>query len=82
MLRQQVCYQERLKKYDPETKVWSTVGGNPLPLGFNLSTSSSIAVAIAPDGTPFVAYRDQGDQTIPKLYIWIMKQSNGQIPLN
>ncbi len=60
-------YQERLKKYDPETKVWSTVGGNPLPLGFNLSTSSSIAVAIAPDGTPFVAYRDQGDQDYPKV---------------
>lgn len=56
-----------MKKYDPETKVWSTVGGNPLPLGFNLSTSSSIAVAIAPDGTPFVAYRDQGDQDYPKV---------------
>lgn len=60
-------YQGRLKKYDPSTSQWSTVGGNPLPLGFNLSSSTSIAIAVAPDGTPFVTYRDEGDQDYPKV---------------
>ena len=60
-------YNLRLKKYDPVTKQWSTVGGNPLPLDFKTSTSTSVAISIAPDGTPFVAYRDEQDQDYPKV---------------
>lgn len=58
-------YQLRLRKYDSQTQAWSTVGGNPF--GITLSTHSSAVVAVAPDGTPFVAYKDEADQDYPKV---------------
>lgn len=61
-------YIPRLKKYDPESKQWSTVGGNSLNfVTNNMSRSFSASVAIAPDGTPFIAYRDDIDQSTPKV---------------
>ena len=62
-------YQVRLKKYDAAAKSWSTVSGNTLPLGLEGGFEShiSLSVAIAPDGTPFVAFNNFKDQK--KLYV-------------
>lgn len=75
-------YNLRLKKYDPVTKQWSTVGGNPLPLDFKTSTSTSVAISIAPDGTPLLPTEMNKIKIIQRLFIWIMKLSNGQILIN
>lgn len=58
-------YRLRLKKYDPAKDEWSTVGGEQLNVSMDTHTSS--AVAIAPDGTPFVVYRDKEAQNYPKV---------------
>ena len=58
-------YNVRLETYvDGE---WTTVGGNVLPLGFAVSNHTNVQVAIAPDGTPFVAYVDESDNKYPKV---------------
>lgn len=50
-------YDMRVQKYDPETQQWSLVGGNTLGLG-KLESHIGCVIAIAPNGTPFVAYND------------------------
>lgn len=58
-------YGVRLERYNASANTWTVVGGNILPLGFNLSTHTSVAVAVAPDGTPYVAYRNEKDNNYP-----------------
>ncbi len=58
-------YRLRLRKYDPVKKEWSTVGGGQLNVP--MDKSISYAVAVAPDGTPFVVYSDIKDQDYPKV---------------
>lgn len=58
-------YRLRLRKYDPAKKEWSTVGGEHLNVP--MDSHISYAVAVAPDGTPFVVYRDIKDQNYPKV---------------
>lgn len=58
-------YGVRLERYNAASKDWTVVGGNILPFKFYLSTHSSVAVAVAPDGTPYVAYRDEADNDYP-----------------
>lgn len=58
-------YGVRLERYDAASKDWTVVGGNILPLNFPLTTHSSVAVAVAPDGTPYVAYRNEKDNNYP-----------------
>jgi len=71
-------YQVRLKKYDAAAKSWSTVTGNTLPIGHEGGFESHISldVAIAPDGTPFVAYNNFNDQK--KLYVMYLDPSTNQ----
>ena len=71
-------YQVRLKKYNAETKTWSTVAGNTLPIGHDGGFESHISldVAIAPDGTPYVAYNNFKDQK--KLYVMYLDPSTNQ----
>ena len=71
-------YQVRLKKYDAASKTWSTVAGNTLPIGHEAGFESHISlnVAIAPDGTPFVAYNNFKDQK--KLYVMYLDPSTNQ----
>jgi len=71
-------YQVRLKKYNAETKTWSTVAGNTLPIGHDGGFEShlSLDVAIAPDGTPYVAYNNFKDQK--KLYVMYLDPSTNQ----
>ena len=58
-------YGVRLERYNASTNTWTVVGGNILPLGFALSTHTSVAVAVAPDGTPYVAYKNEADNNYP-----------------
>lgn len=58
-------FRVRLERYNAASNDWTVVGGNILPLNFKLSTHSSVAVAVAPDGTPYVAYRDEADNDYP-----------------
>jgi len=71
-------YQVRLKKYNAETKTWSVVAGNTLPIGHDGGFEShlSLDVAIAPDGTPYVAYNNFKDQK--KLYVMYLDPSTNQ----
>jgi len=71
-------YQVRLKKYNAETKTWSTVAGNTLPIGHDGGFEShlSLDVAIAPNGTPYVAYNNFKDQK--KLYVMYLDPSTNQ----
>ena len=55
----------RLERY--VDGAWRTVGGNVLPLGCAVSNHTDVQVAIAPDGTPFVAYVDESDNKYPKV---------------
>nr|WP_320059080.1 hypothetical protein [uncultured Bacteroides sp.] len=52
-------YRPRLRKYNAADKTWSTVGGEPINMIINSHTSTGLA--IAPDGTPFVVYRNEQD---------------------
>lgn len=58
-------YGVRLERYNASTSTFTVVGGNILPLGFALTSHTSVSVAIAPDGTPFVAFNNANDQTYP-----------------
>lgn len=71
-------YQVRLKKYDATTQTWSTVAGNTLPIGHDAGFESHISlnVAVAPDGTLFVAYNNFKDQK--KLYVMYLDSATGQ----
>lgn len=71
-------YQVRLKKYDAAAKTWNTVTGNTLPIGHNGGFESHISldIAIAPDGTPFVAYNNFNDQK--KLYVMYLDPATAQ----
>ena len=71
-------YQVRLKKYDAAAKAWNTVAGNTLPIGHDSGFESHISldVAIAPDGTPFVAYNNYSDQK--KLYVMYLDPNTNQ----
>ena len=71
-------YQVRLKKYDATANTWQTVGGNTLPIGHDGGFESHISldVAIAPDGTPFVAYNNFKDQK--KLYVMYLDPETRQ----
>lgn len=71
-------YQVRLKKYNPNTKEWETVGGNSLPLGMESGLESHVIVdvAIDPEGTPFVAYNNYKDQK--KLYVMYLDPNTNQ----
>ena len=61
-------YLPRLKAYDPSSKQWSTVGGNSLDfMTKSVSRSFSASVAVAPDGTIFIAYADENEQYAPKV---------------
>lgn len=64
-------YQVRLKRYNADSKTWSVVSGNTLPLGFDNGIEShiNVDVAIAPDGTPFVACKNTVDLSNPKLIV-------------
>lgn len=53
-------YYIKLRKYDQATKTWSTVSGNPTPIDAH-DTHIYVDVAIAPNGTPFLAYNDLTD---------------------
>ena len=55
-------YLIRLKKYDVQTGAWSTVGGNPTIIDGHDSHVQACA-AIAPNGTPFICYRDIPDHS-------------------
>lgn len=48
-------YRIRVEKYEPAKGEWTTVGGNPID--YVIDKYNSARLAIAPDGTPFVAYR-------------------------
>lgn len=74
------AYQVRLKKYDAAAKTWITVTGNTLPLGYEsgLESHVEVAVAIATDGTPFVAYRNTVDLNNPKLYVMYLDPATNQ----
>lgn len=50
-------YDMRVQKYDPETKAWTLVGGNTLGFG-KLESHLAATIAVAPNGTPFVAWND------------------------
>lgn len=52
----------RVQKYDPLTQEWSLVGGNTLGLS-KVERSITCAIAIAPNGIPFVVYNDTSDGT-------------------
>ena len=71
-------YQVRLKRYDATAKEWKTVGGNTLPIGHEAGFESHISldVAIAPDGTPFVAYNNFKDNK--KLYVMFLDPDTKQ----
>lgn len=58
-------YGVRLERYNASTSTFTVVGGNILPLGFALTSHTSVAVAVAPDGTPFVAFNNANDQSYP-----------------
>ena len=64
-------YQVRLKRYNADNKTWSVVSGNTLPLNFDSGIEShiNVDVAIAPDGTPFVACKNTVDLDNPKLIV-------------
>lgn len=55
-------YQLRLEKYSPSTSSWSTVGGNPLP--YIIESHNYAKVAVAPDGTPYIAYQNYASKQI------------------
>ena len=71
-------YQVRLRKYDQEARAWSTVGGNTLPIGHDGGFEShlSLDIAIAPDGTPFVAFNNFKDGK--KLYVMYLDPDTRQ----
>lgn len=71
-------YQVRLKKYDAANSVWKTVAGNVLPLGQPAGFESHVEVdvAIAPDGTPFVAFNNYKDEK--KLYVMYLDQETNE----
>ena len=71
-------YQVRLKKYNAGTNTWSTVAGSTLPIGHDNGFDSHISlnVAIAPNGTPYVAYNNFKDQQ--KLYVMYLDPATGQ----
>ena len=71
-------YQVRLKRYDAAANTWNTVAGNTLPIGHDGGFESHISldIAIAPDGTPFVAYNNFKDQK--KLYVMYLDSNTGQ----
>ncbi|MDY4410259.1 MAG: hypothetical protein SPE56_05485 [Prevotella sp.] len=69
-------YGVRLERYNASTNTWTVVGGNILPLGFALSTHTSVAVAVAPDGTPYVAYRNEKDNNYP--YVMYLDSETNQ----
>lgn len=50
-------YMVKLRKFDVKARQWSTVSGNPTPI---LASDRHLyaCAAIAPDGTPFIAYSD------------------------
>ncbi len=58
-------YNIRLESFNATTNTWTTVSGNTLPLGFTYDSHLSISVAVAPDGTLFVAYNNKSDQNYP-----------------
>ena len=68
-------YGVRLERYNASTNTWTVVGGNILPLGFALSTHTSVAVAVAPDGTPYVAYKNEADNNYPYV-IYLDSETN------
>lgn len=60
-------YRARLLKYDASANTWTVVSGNSLGYTSYSSTTSAIYldVAIAPDGTPFVAFADNTADNVP-----------------
>jgi len=50
-------YLVKLRKFDAKSREWSTVSGNPTPIVASDRHLCACA-AIAPDGTPFIAYGD------------------------
>ena len=60
-------YQLRLQKYSPSTNAWTTVGGNPL--SYIIESHNYARVAIAPDGTPYVAYQNYANKQIEICHI-------------
>ena len=71
-------YQVRLKKYNTESKVWETVGGNTLPLGIegDFDSHTIVDVAIDPEGMLFVAFNNYKDQQ--KLYVMYLDPNTNQ----
>lgn len=53
-------YLVKLRKYDVQTRLWSTVSGNATSIDAH-DTHLYACAAIAPDGTPFIAYGDLQD---------------------
>lgn len=56
------AYLVRLKKYDIQTQKWSVVSGNSTIIDGHDSHTQACA-AIAPNGTPFICYRDIPDHS-------------------
>jgi hypothetical protein len=71
-------YQVRLRSYNISANKWTTVGGNTLPIGHEGGFESHISldVAIASDGTPFVAFNNFNDQK--KLYVMYLDPDTKQ----
>jgi len=71
-------YQVRLRRYNISANEWTTVGGNTLPIGHDGGFESHISldVAIASDGTPFVAFNNFNDQK--KLYVMYLDPDTKQ----
>lgn len=71
-------YQVRLRCYNISANKWTTVGGNTLPIGHEGGFESHISldVAIASDGTPFVAFNNFNDQK--KLYVMYLDPDTKQ----
>lgn len=61
-------YGIRLERLNAGSNTFSVVGGNILPLGFAVDNHLSVSVAVAPDGTPFVAYNNKNDQNYPYVF--------------
>ena len=66
----------RIKYYDKENSTWVTLGGNILPLGFTPDRHTAIALSVAKDGTPYVAYNNTNDQGYP--YFMYLDQDTKQ----
>lgn len=66
----------RIKYYNSVSGSWLTLGGNVLPLGFTPDRHTDLAMAIAGDGTPYIAYNNSSDQNYP--YFMYLDQETQQ----